>query len=147
MSCCFYSPVIKSYLPYVWLLINQSIDRSMGAMQTLSYSLWQEIVGQTGWMKKEKGRKWKRGPEMEWYRERKTCFLMSNATTAYKQNKVNEMRLTEERFSVLFAQVVIARYCVECYWQGLAISTEHLFCCIMHLKHSLLACLYNCVYA
>ncbi len=116
-------------------------------MQTLSYSLWQERVGQTGWMKKEKGRKWERGPEMEWYKERKTCFLMSNATTANKQSKVNEMRLTEECFSVLFAQVVIARYCVECYWQGLAVTTEHLFCCIMHLKHNLLACLYNCVYA
>lgn len=66
-----------------------------------------------------------------------------NLFSVVKQN--NEMRLTEERFWVPFAQAYCT-YDLLC-WVLLTrvgfndvlcmfISTEHLFCCIMHLKHN-----------
>lgn len=128
-----HSPVIASYFLCVWLLINKSIDCSVWATQT---QLWQERRGKTRRLKKEKGRMWKGA--LRW-----SVFFSLNATTATTQN--NEIRLTEERFWVPFAQVYCT-YNLLC-WVLLTrvgfidvlctfIVTEHLFCCIMHLKHN-----------
>lgn len=72
---------------------------------------------------------------MEWYIERKR-FPNAECYNCLLTQWVNEMT-----FLVLFAQVVIAHYCVEYYWRALLMfsiypSTEHLPCCIMHLKHN-----------